>query len=321
MTRTRWAAVLLLAGMMPLVGCRSYPFQAKVDFDETAEARGIRQIVVETQNGAIEVQGDPNQEDVHIQGQKSSRGSTEADARANAERIVIEIERDPNRPEVLRIAAHVPPGSRRRSSGASFTIAVPPVVAVKAKTVNGQIKLAGTEGDADVGTTNGAVRLANVKGTTRVQTSNGKVIAKDVIGDVDIRTSNGAVELVRVGDRRVKAGTSNGRIRAEQLRGNVDLRTGNGSIDLEIASLPDVPEIRAVTSNGGVTVEVPATVKAKLHMRSHDGRVDADLKNVTVADLESSRTQLIATLNGGGGAIELRSTDGSLSFRTSGAGK
>jgi len=306
---------------MPSVGCRSYPFQARVDFDETAEARGIRQIVVETQNGAIEVRGDPNQEDVHIRGQKFSRGSSQADARAHAEKIVIEIERDPNRPEVLRIAAHVPPGRHKGSSGASFTIALPPVVAVKAKTVNGQIKLAGTEGDADVGTANGAVRLSNVKGTTRVQTSNGKVIAKDVIGDVDIRTSNGAVELVRVGDRRVKAGTTNGRIRAKQLRGNADLRTSNGAIDLEIVSLPDDPEIRAVTSNGQVAVEVPATVKAKLHMRSSDGRLDADLENVTVADLESSRTQLIATLNGGGGSIEVRSANGSLSFRTSGAGK
>ncbi len=321
MRRTRWAAALLLVGTMPLVGCRVYSFQATVDFDEIAEAKGIRQIVVETQNGAIEVRGDPNQESIRIQGQKFARGRTQAEAEASAEKIVIEVKRDPKKPEVLRIAARVPPVRYRGSSGASFTIALPPVIAVKAKTYNARIKLAGIEGDADLSTTNAAVHVANVKGTTRIQTGNDKVVAKDVIGDVDIQTSNGSVELIRVGDQRVKTDTANGGIRARQLRGNVDLRASNGPIDLEIASLQDIPEIRAVTSNGGVTVEVPATVKARLHMRTSDGRVDADLKNVTVADLESSQNQLIATLNGGGGAIELRSSNASLRFRTSDAGK
>ena len=98
------------------------------------------------------------------------------------------------------------------------------------------------------------------------------------------------------------------------------LRTSNGRIELRLAAVPAEPEIRAISSNGRVRVELPETVKATLRMRTSNGRVHADLTGATVEEVETDRTRFRARLNGGGGSIEIASTNDSVTFRTTRAG-
>ncbi len=148
------------------------------------------------------------------------------------------------------------------------------------------------------------------------ETSNGEVSAWDVKGDIDVRSSNGSLDLQRVGNTSVKAITSNGRIRIVDASGATNLRTSNGSVELHCRNVPANADIQVVSSNGNVEVEVPSNVNANLDMHTSNGRVHSELKGAQVADLETSRTSIRAKLNDGGGKIDLRTGNGSVTLRT-----
>ena len=52
-------------------------------------------------------------------------------------------------------------------------------------------------------------------------------------------------------------------------------------------------------------------------MHTSNGQIHGNLKNVTVKDFESSRDSQRATLNAGGGSVEIESSNGSLTLQTS----
>ncbi len=326
MTRKRWALLLALPLVAQVVGCASYPARATVGFHETVDLRetvgleGVREVLVETRNGSIEVQADPGRKDLDVQAEKSSTGLNEQDARTHAESISIHIGRDLMRSDVLRITAQFPPSVPARSRGVAFAIKLPPGLAVRAETSNGRVRVTDVKSDVKVKTSNGRIFASNVNGTLDLRTSNGSVVVKDVVGGIEIRTSNGKIEMARIEGDRIKATTSNGRILAEEITGAPVLRTSNGRIELRVASVPENPDIRATNSNGRVHVELPETVKATLRMRTSNGRIHADLKGASVEDVESERMRFKATLNGGGGSIEITSSNDSVTFQTTRAG-
>lgn len=316
MRRMRWVVCAALFAGLAQCGCTVYPFRAKVAFHETTATDGIRKVVVETQNGEIDVQGDAKRKDIDIQGEKIARGTSRDEAKEYAEKIDIEIKRDADRPEVLRIVARFPSSHGGRSLGASYRIKLPPGPALDLKTRNGHVQAVDASDHVSVETTNGRISVKGVGGVASLRTTNGAVAATDVAKDVEIHTTNGEIALTRVGHSRVKATTSNGVITARQVRGNVALRTKNGAINLEVVSLPDKPEVSAKTSNGDVTVSLPETVQARLRMRTTNGHAHADLKHVEASGLDSRRNAFDAVLNGGGGSIEIESTNGSVMLRT-----
>jgi hypothetical protein len=311
--------LLILVPISQAVGCAAGLFRAHADFHTTADFDGVKQVSVETRNGAIEVQCVAGRSDVDIQAKRHASGITVGDALAHAEMIEIEAKRDPGQPDLLRIVAVFPPSELGRNYGAAFTIALPPDVSLTLTTKNGRVHAAGVNGDVSIETTNGAVELEDITGQVKARSSNGRMTLRDVDGDVELKTSNGTVDLARVGKDHITVETTNGRIRTADLRGEVYVRSSNGTIDLNIVSVPGSPQIRAVTSNGRIRVACPAAVSAKLRMRTSNGRVHANLKDVTVKDFESSRRLLVATINDGGGLIDIESSNGSISFETIGS--
>jgi DUF4097 and DUF4098 domain-containing protein YvlB len=327
MSRTKLAVLGILAVGIQLTGCGGYLFKASVDVQRTADVDGVRQVVVETKNGAIEVFGEKQRSNMNVEARKYARGATQADAEAYLDRITIDVERDADRPEILRVVARFPVEGWARSSGASFKISLPPGLALDLKTSNGKIRASATEAAVEAETSNGRVELSDVKGTIQAHTSNGSVTLTDVSGEVVAKTSNGRIDLVRVSGDQIRAKTSNGKIAARDIRGNTTLVTSNSSIDLRAMSLPAKPSIKAVTSNGSVHVEVPDTVNARLGIRTSNGRIKTKLDGVKMRDLESSdrsgvgSSRLSATLNDGGGSIEIETSNGSITFETLAAAK
>ena len=65
---------------------------------------------------------------------------------------------------------------------------------------------------------------------------------------------------------------------------------------------------------GSVTLRVPADFAAALSLIADLGTVDTDLSEFAVEDLETSRGEVSATLNGGGGAINVETGVGGITF-------
>ena len=313
----RFVGVLL---PLSITGCASF-FVSCTERAEIHETwlqvfSDIRSVQVETKNGGVAVRCSPERTSTHIEITRFARGSTMEEAEKHASMVELEIGRSDETPDRLLVVAHVPDELRRYSAGASFEISMPPRIDVDVGTSNGAVTVEGAQGDVDITTSNGAVEIRQVQGDVSATTKNGRVVAADVTGDVVLETSNGAMELERIEGTSLKAKTSNGRITATDLSCAPTLRTKNGAIRLVSASLPDMPQVEAVTSNGSVYLEIPASVKADLSLQTSSGHIDKHLGALTLSNVSQSKRSFEATLNGGGGRIDVETSNGSITFRT-----
>jgi DUF4097 and DUF4098 domain-containing protein YvlB len=127
---------------------------------------------------------------------------------------------------------------------------------------------------------------------------------------VEARTTNGGVRLNGIANE-VTATSVNGGIKGDGLSGHIEANTTNGGVEIGLASVSD-GGVRLETVNGGVQLQLPRTAKADISARVVNGgvRVDEDLGFEQIG--ETSRRRREGRLNGGGGRIELSTTNGGI---------
>jgi DUF4097 and DUF4098 domain-containing protein YvlB len=213
-------------------------------------ASGATIAVEAAPNGGIKVEGQARQ-DVQVQACVSARASTEAEARALAQRVEVTAAAD-------RVSAGGPDGlGHRESWQVSYRLSVPHQTSLSLRTTNGGIAIAHVEGQIDFRTVNGGVSLARLGGEVRGRTTNGGVdIELDGStwngGGLDVQTQNGGVKMAVPANysAQLETGTVNGRL-------NVDFPvTVQGRIGREVQAQlgSGGPLIKVRTSNGGVSI-------------------------------------------------------------------
>lgn len=201
-------------------------------------------------NGGIKVEGQARQ-DVQVQACVSATASTEAEARALAQRVEVTATSD-------RVSSAGPDGlGRREGWHVSYRLSVPHQTSLSLRSTNGGIAIANVEGQIDFRTVNGGVSLARIGGDVRGRTTNGGVdIELDGPtwngGGLEVQTQNGGVRLTLPANysAQLETGTVNGRL-------NVDFPvTVQGRIGREIQTQlgSGGPLIKVRTSNGGVSI-------------------------------------------------------------------
>jgi hypothetical protein len=200
-------------------------------------------------NGGIRVRG-WDRGDVLVRAKVQASARTDADARRLASSVRVETAGG-------RIHADGPSSSRDEHWSVSFEISVPRTAMLTLKSVNGGIVIDDFRGTAKFHTTNGGVTLNNVGGDLRGETTNGGVTV-DVTGDhwdgtgLDVETHNGGIRLnlPKGFSAELEAGTTHGGV-------SIDFPvTVTGSIGrhLETTLGSGGPKLRAITTNGGVTI-------------------------------------------------------------------
>jgi hypothetical protein len=199
-------------------------------------------------NGGIEVIGWDRNE-ILVRSKVQAQAETEADAKEIADRIRVDTGDD--------IRADGPTTRWRSSWSVSYEIYVPRKVNLDLTANNGGITISDVEGRIEFETTNGGITLSGLAGDVRGSTSNGGVDV-ELTGDrwrgegLDVRTTNGGVEMAIPASysARLETGTVNGGMNIGfpiTVQGRVDRRLttqlGEGG-----------PLVRAVTTNGGVTL-------------------------------------------------------------------
>ena len=127
-----------------------------------------------------------------------------------------------------------------------------------------------------------------------------------------VHTVNGGLEVRGAGSE-VVARTTNGSIRAETAGGPVSARTTNGSINARMSSVGDARDLEFSTTNGSVTVEMPAGLGADVELSTVNGRVGTEFP-VTVSGRIDPR-RLRATVGDGSRRVRLRTVNGSVELR------
>lgn len=127
-----------------------------------------------------------------------------------------------------------------------------------------------------------------------IDTVNGKVFLDGVHGQIDLETTNGGVK-------------------AEGSGGSLSARTTNGGIDVELQQVEANEDMSFRTTNGSITLTLPAEVQASLSARTTNGSVHTDFPITVQGTFRKNRLE--GDLNGGGATIELRTTNGSVRIR------
>ncbi len=157
------------------------------------------------------------------------------------------------------------------------------------------------------------VRLVIPNGANvEVFLENGPVDILEVSGNVEIRTANGAVVVDHV-DGNVVARTTNRSIRVVDVLGDVQAETSDADISLRL-SPPEDGVVSAVTTAGDISLSIAQTTAASLSLTAEEGVVSANLSGFELSNITTAGGLLQGVLNGGGGRIEARTTDGEITF-------
>jgi DUF4097 and DUF4098 domain-containing protein YvlB len=203
-------------------------------------------------NGGIRVRGWDSR-DTHLRARISASARTESRARdiVDAVRIVT---------EGGRIRPEGPSLDGNEYWSVSFELQVPRDARLRLDARNGGIAIEDFRGSADFRTTNGGISVVDVSGDIRGETTNGGV-SVDLSGrrwegaGLDLETRNGGVRMTIPDDysAELETGTVNGGLRIDfpiTVQGN--LRDFSRRISTRLGS--GGARIRAVTTNGGVTI-------------------------------------------------------------------
>jgi len=138
--------------------------------------------------------------------------------------------------------------------------------------------------------TNGSVRLAGTQAAASVETTNGSVTVDQVAGDVRLRSTNGGLH-------------------ATGVSGSVEAETTNGAIEVKLASLSAGKSNSFESTNGGISVQLPKDARLSLDAETTNGGVSSDF---ALEGGRSSRHSLSGNINGGGGRMTIRTTNGGI---------
>jgi DUF4097 and DUF4098 domain-containing protein YvlB len=140
----------------------------------------------------------------------------------------------------------------------------------------------------DVKTSDGTIDISGLKASVNGKTSDGDIGLRDITGNLTVRTSDGNIRLVNID-------------------GRIDARTSDGKIEAEVHSNEGI-SLR--TSDGSLTLRLPADVHATLEAVTSDGRVHSEIPITTTEIGRNSRIR--GTINGGGEPIYLHTSDGDI---------
>ena len=125
--------------------------------------------------------------------------------------------------------------------------------------------------------------------------------------EIDLKTTNGRLKIAETRGE-VHARSVNGRIDLREVRGPAEARAVNGSIRAEMVAFGDGSDLKLTTTNGSIKVSLPSDARAYLDALTTNGAIRSDLE----VDGEHGRRRWRGQINGGGGQLSLRTTNGSI---------
>jgi hypothetical protein len=188
----------------------------------------------------------------------------------------------------------------------SIEVTVPRNYRIEGRTSGGDVRLESTIGAAHVHTSGGDISVKSLNGDLKGQTSGGEVRLDSVEGTMDVKTSGGNIRAAGVrGD--IDANTSGGDVRLTGIDGRILASTSGGSVKCELVGANR--GISTSTSGGDIELTMPKNTQGSVDAESSGGDITSDFS------VEASRWaehRLNGQINGGGDAIRMRTSGGSI---------
>ncbi|MGE5496905.1 MAG: DUF4097 family beta strand repeat-containing protein [Syntrophothermus sp.] len=198
-------------------------------------------------------------------------------------------------------------------------------------TAGGDVQIGNINGEAEIKTMGGNISAGDVAKTLNALTYGGEIMVGKIGGDSEISTYGGDIQAKGLTGS-IKISTMGGDIAVDNGKGNLSAKTMGGDItvggftgtlnastasgDVKISMTPAGDEISGIsTMNGTITLSVPENIKAEINAQIRYGgdsvKVSSDFESTTYNQSHDKiRAQYI--LNGGGGKINLKATNGDI---------
>jgi hypothetical protein len=137
------------------------------------------------------------------------------------------------------------------------------------------------------------------------------------VTDLSLKTMNGGITLSDVRGQ-IHFDAVNGGVHLKRVNGDITGATVNGGIQIEMAgAIWDGRQMELKTSNGGVTVSMPARFSARIQAETGMGRISSDFPMPQGLDARSSKMDF--SIGSGGPPIHITTGNGSIHLKRSDA--
>jgi len=133
------------------------------------------------------------------------------------------------------------------------------------------------------------------------------------VTDLTLKTNNGGVNISDVRGQLHFEGL-NGGVHLKRVAGDINGRTVNGGIDVELAAGAEARQMELNTTNGGVTVTMPANYSARVQTETGMGRVQSDFPLPTASG-DSRPRRMDFSIGAGGPPIHITTSNGSIRLK------
>jgi DUF4097 and DUF4098 domain-containing protein YvlB len=153
-----------------------------------------------------------------------------------------------------------------------------------------------------------------LQGDLGLTTGDGNVAVDHVSGNVRIGSGDGRVKVTDA-DGSIDAHTSDGNLSVDGIFHALALHTSDGTLDLNLREGTKLAGASTIqSSDGSVTIRVPASFAADLSVHTSDGHVDCVLP-LAMDNYQSGGRhgiELHGKLNGGGTPLTINTSDGNV---------
>lgn len=309
--------IVILTGLFFLVslnmvdGAISDKEKYEEKFEKTVSLARDGEVILTNISGSIDVKTWDRGE-VKIDALKVSKASTVSNAKENAAKVQIIVEKEGN---ILKIETEYPENKKqwKRDSinvSVDYKLTIPAKASVKINSVSGNVDLEGI---------GGAVKVKPVSGNVTINNAHKGVDIDGVSGDIDVRNITGDAYLKAI----------SGKVEARGIRGSITASVVSGRIDLRDVSAADKVDASAISGSivfegdikddgrytltnhsGNVEMIIPSSSGFEFEAKTFSGTIRSDFE-VRVSG-EISKRKISGIVNKGGAFVRLVTFSGSV---------
>jgi len=227
--------------------------------------------------------------------------------------LTIEIGQTENKVNVVVRLADDRNDTLRNKVRLDFRITMPRKFNLDLRTV-GSARVGDLDGTATASILGGSLKLGNVTGQVKATTKGGSVTIGDVGGDLDARAMGGSVKLGRVTGKAL-AVAEGGTVTIEEAAELLEATANGGSVKASF-SKPPRAACKITANAGSIDLQLPASAAVTVDAACTAGSISSAFAVAGNGGERASR--LKGDINGGGPALVLRATAGSIHLRKGG---
>jgi len=274
---------------------------------KTFTVSGRPNVRVDTNDGAVRVSSSDSKEvqlRVEYSGYELNK-NLRVDMRQDGDRVEL----------VARVSGHWGFSFGNHGKNLRIEVVMPRTGDLQVSTGDGAVEASSIEGNVSVSTGDGSVKANALSGTVDLHTGDGSISVDSLKGDIRMRTGDGSIEA-RGLDGKVNADSGDGHIKLEGRFDTLNIRTGDGSVEARVGNGSKMNAGWTIhTGDGSVDMTLPGDLQANLDVSTGDGHISLGMPLTVEGSLSNS--QIHGKMNGGGQALVIHTSDGSIRLNKS----